>query len=190
MVERDGSIATYGYDALYRMTSEARTGTQAYSISYGYDLAGNITTKDGNVFGTYDDANRMTQIQGTSFNPAPDFDGNQKQLQGNGFTPASGAVQYDSRNKLISIPYNGTTYSYVYDGFGRRVKRNRNAGTPASRCYIYAGDNVIGEIDDGVPTVAYTWGPDGVASRRPLTGTLSARFYCYGDQGETRNLTD
>ncbi len=49
---------------------------------------------------------------------------------------------------------------------------------------------MIGELDDGVPTVAYTWGPDGVASRRLLTGTPSSRFYCYGPQGETRNLTD
>ena len=70
------------------------------------------------------------------------------------------------------------------------MKRRQIAGTPTSRYYIYAGDTLIGEIDDGVPTVAYTWGPDGVASRRTLTGSPNSRFYCYGPQGETRNLTD
>ena len=191
VVELDGSIVTYGYDALYRMTSEARTGTQAYSITYGYDLAGNITTKDGSAFGTYDDANKMTQIQGVGFAPSPDFDGNQKQIKSNNYPFTSTTLTYDSRNKLVTADTGTPEWAYRYDGFGRRVYRQNDIQTPTSRRhYIYAGDTLIGEIDDGVPTVAYTWGPDGVASRRVLTGTPNSRFYCYGPQGETRNLTD
>ena len=191
VVELDGSIVTYGYDALYRMTSEARTGTQAYSITYGYDLAGNITTKDGSAFGTYDDANKMTQIQGAGFAPSPDFDGNQKQIKSNNYPFTSTTLTYDSRNKVVTADTGTPEWAYRYDGFGRRVYRQNDIQTPTSRRhYIYAGDTLIGEIDDGVPTVAYTWGPDGVASRRVLTGTPNSRFYCYGPQGETRNLTD
>lgn len=49
--ELDGSITHYGYDATSQLMSEGRTGVNAYSISYGYDAAGNRLTKmqDGAV---------------------------------------------------------------------------------------------------------------------------------------------
>ncbi|MGO8669862.1 MAG: hypothetical protein ACLQVD_00600 [Capsulimonadaceae bacterium] len=35
------------YDALLRLTTEARTGTASESHSFGYDLAGTLTSQDG-----------------------------------------------------------------------------------------------------------------------------------------------
>ncbi len=168
-----------------------RTGTGSYSETHAYDLAGNITTKDGSSFCTYDDAKRMTQILGSSFSPVTDADGNQKQIKSNDYPFTSTTLTYDSRNELVTADTGTPEWAYRYDGFGKRMYRQNHIPTPTSRRhYIYAGDTIIGELDDGVPTVAYTVGPDGLASRRLLTGTPSSRFYCYGPQGETRNLTD
>jgi len=62
VTELDGSVASYGYDALYRLTSETRTGTGPYTKSYGYDLANNVTTIDGSAFATYDNGNKFSTI--------------------------------------------------------------------------------------------------------------------------------
>lgn len=62
MTEADGSQVTYGYDALHRLTSEVRTGTNLYNVSYGYDPAGNRLNKVLNGVGTnytYDNASRL-----------------------------------------------------------------------------------------------------------------------------------
>ncbi len=67
----------------------------------------------------------------------------------------------------------------------------KQVGTSGTKTfYIFSGDQLIGEISGSTPSVAYSWGPDGVASERLLTGTPKSLFYCYGPQGETRNLTD
>jgi YD repeat-containing protein len=55
--ELDGSAVTYGYDALYRLTGDARTGTDPSSHSYGMDLAGNVTSVDSTTW-TFDYANK------------------------------------------------------------------------------------------------------------------------------------
>ncbi|MBL7661932.1 hypothetical protein JNK13_04175 [bacterium] len=34
--DASGPLVDYGYDALYRLTSDVRTGTNAYTKSYGY----------------------------------------------------------------------------------------------------------------------------------------------------------
>ena len=49
VTEHDGSKVEYGYDPLYRLTSETRTGAHPYSIAYTYDPVGNRLTqnKDG-----------------------------------------------------------------------------------------------------------------------------------------------
>ena len=43
-----GSRVDYGYDDLYRLTGETRTGSNAYSITYTYDSVGNRLTKNHN----------------------------------------------------------------------------------------------------------------------------------------------
>jgi YD repeat-containing protein len=60
VTESAGTVA-YGYDALYRLTSESRTGPYANSHTHGYDLAGNRTSIDGTAQ-TFDDANKQTGL--------------------------------------------------------------------------------------------------------------------------------
>lgn len=167
--EAGGIEANYGYDALYRVTSETRTG--GVTNSFGYDLAGNVTTRNGAVFASYDDANKIS---------GANHDGS-----GNILTSAligAEPLTWDARNKLRSI---GTT-SYKYDGSGHRVVRTEGG---QSTFYIFAGDLLIGEIAGATPTVAYTWGADGLLVQRQI-GSNQSRFYHFGPQAETRQLTD
>ena len=66
VTELNGDTMTYTYDALYRLIGETRTGSNAYTKSYTYDLTGNVTELDGNTFATYDDANKFATIPGGS----------------------------------------------------------------------------------------------------------------------------
>jgi len=192
VTEQDGSIVNYGYDALYRLTSEARTGVGPYSVTYGYDLANNVTTRNGTAFGVYNTANTMTSVSGVALDK--DADGNQEEVKGNGIPFNIDPILFDSRNKVRSAVYNGATYRFLTDAAGRRTKRcttsNCNVQGTGDRYYIFSGDKVIGEVVNGVPEVAYTWGADGIASRKLLTGLQNSRYYCFGPQGETRYLTD
>ena len=65
---------SYGYDALYRLTSEARTGSNSYSTSYTYDLVGNLTQVNGSSFASYDNANKFSSLTGGTY--SYDADGN------------------------------------------------------------------------------------------------------------------
>jgi YD repeat-containing protein len=79
MTDGSGSV-TYHYDQLSRLSSEARTFTAppnevaptgSYTLSYGYNLAGgltSITDPAGKVISyTYDKTGRTTDVTGTSF---------------------------------------------------------------------------------------------------------------------------
>jgi RHS repeat-associated protein len=185
VTEFGGSTETYTYDALYRMSNEVRTGTNAFTHGHGYDLAGNRGTYDSTSF-TYDNANKLTQVGGVS--QTNDADGNQTGLT----YPNSASFTYDDLNRLTSQTSGGVTISYAYDGLGRRVYSSSAAD--GTRYYVYDGDLVIGEVtasgETVVPAVVYTWGANGLVSERLLTGTPRSLWYHFGPQGETRQLTD
>src|SRR5262249_34275597 len=116
VTELDGSTVSYGYDALYRMTSEARTGTNPTSHSIGYDLAGNATTADGSAWG-YDAANKISSLPGGT--ASYDGDGNLKSISGTSIP--SGSFTWDDQDNLTLQSNGGASVSYGYDGLGRRV---------------------------------------------------------------------
>lgn len=183
VTERDGSVMTYGYDTLYRLESETRTGTGPYSRTYGYDLANNVTTVNGSAFATYDNGNKFNTISG-------------------------GSKSYDSRGNLISASYSGFSLSglnfntlfkmdgstgrfhnYNAKGYRGATRQSSPSNSPWT-VFIYSGDTIIGEVTPSGATVAYTWGPSGIISERLLTGTPKSLWYHFGPQGETRHLTD
>ncbi|MBL7661753.1 RHS repeat protein [bacterium] len=170
VTERDGTTVQYGYDGLYRLTSEVRSGASGYSKSYGYDLAGNVTHVNGSQFATYGGANLISTLSGGVVEQ--DNDGNINYLE----LPGGGVMfpTWSARSKMTNF---GT-----YDGFGRRVKKG-------SRYYIYAGDKLLGEISGGAVDKVYTWGADGLVSQR-LVGAGASYWYHFGPQGETRHLTN
>lgn len=169
------STVSYGYNALYRLTSEARTGTAPGGHAFGYDLAGNLTSLD-NSTRAYDAANK---IIATGFSYDGDGD-----LAGDG----TNAYAWDDRSNLTSRTAGGLTTSYGYDARGLRVVSQVGLGTKTF--YIYDGNTLVGEVNGaGQVQRAYTWGTDGLVSER-LVGQSKSLWYHFGPQGETRQLTD
>ena len=185
VTEQDGSAASYTYDALYRLTADSRTGTNAGSHSYGYDLAGNITTVNGSTFATYDNANKISALTGGTV--SYDADGNTTGVSGTGI--ASSTFTWDDRNKAVQQASGGVTVNYGYAASGLRTTAQVGSGTKTF--YIYSGATLLGEIQAGssTPSAVYTSGATGLISER-LTATNKSLWYAFGPQGETRQLTN
>ncbi|TCM12142.1 RHS repeat-associated protein [Novosphingobium sp. PhB165] len=127
VTQKSGTSLINAYDALGRLKSE----TQAYgSMSYTYDLAGNLTRLswgDGVLYAdyTYDNAGGLTRVAE------------------NGATSGIGVLaqfSYDALGSRSSVAYgNGTSRTYAWDPIGRLSGLQIDlAGT--------TGDLVIGKI--------------------------------------------
>src|SRR5262249_47224842 len=152
-----------------------------YTRSYDYDLAGNVTSLNGSTFASYDSANKFSAISGGSF--SYDSDGNLKSASYSGFSYAT--ATFDVRQKPSSIG----TESLKYYAEGNRAMMRTSSSSPWT-FYIFDGDLVIGEINSSGALMAYTWGADGLASERILSGTAKSLWYHFGPQGEARQLTN
>ena len=69
VTENGGDTVSWGYDAAYRLTSETRTGSNAYASTFTYDSAGNRLTNKKNgatTTFTYDMADQLsTSVDGS-----------------------------------------------------------------------------------------------------------------------------
>ena len=178
------STVSYGYNSLNRLTSDTRTGTNAYSHTYNYDLAGNRNYFDG-ATQTYDAANKLT-----SWN---DFTGYAFDADGNWTVGVGWTATFDDLNHRTHVqgPSPDPDMTYGYDARGRRVMSQPAGG--AKTFYIFDGGTLLGEVKNttGNPaTAAYTWGENGLISERLLTPTAKSLWYHFGPQGETRQLTN
>jgi len=180
VTEADGSQVAYGYDTLHRLTSEARTGTNPYNISYGYDPAGNRLNKVLNGVGTsytYDDANRLLTAGSTTYS----WNGNGNLLsKTEGGIPTNFAYNFDDQLTSITGP---TNVSFTYDGLGRRATR---AAAGATAVFFFDGNRITTEKQGASVTAHYTYGPERL-SRDDGTNFL---FYQVDGLGSARQLTD
>ena len=187
VTEWDGSTALFGYDALSRLTAEQRTGTAAESHSYGYDPAGNMTSKDGSTTNlSYDAANKLSTTSVFSY----DKDGDMTSS-----SPSGSSYGWDDRGNMVSRTVSGqVSYAYGYNAMGLRVHSVITPGgqPTVNTFYVYDGDTLLGEVSStGTVNAVYTWGADGLASERLLPATTAkSLFYAFGPQGETRQLTN
>ncbi|MFE6055313.1 LamG-like jellyroll fold domain-containing protein [Kitasatospora sp. NPDC056446] len=111
-----GNIRSYGYDKLHRLTSDTLAkpgGATVAAIGYGYDPAGNLTSKTTQGFAgpaantyTYDYANRLASWNNGTTTTAYEYDasGNRTRVGGNVYT-------YDERNQLTGDGNAMYTYS-------------------------------------------------------------------------------
>ncbi len=185
VTETGGATVDYEYDDLYRLTEETRS-SPSYTRTYGYDLAGNPTTVNGSSVATFDAGNKLSTIQSKAV--THDVDGN---ITGIATTsPVTfKTIEWTALNKASRV-YQTTgggyiDYRYLHDG--KRYYSKAATGVTSRMHYIFAGDTLIGEIAATVPSVAYTWGPDGLISKRNLS-TSTSHWYEFGPQGETRTL--
>jgi len=141
--------SSYGYDALYQLTGVTQgAGT---TESYTYDPVGNRLTSLSVPGYNYNSSNQLTSTSSGSYT----YDAN-----GNTLSDASGkSYTWDFENRLAQavVPGTGTT-TFKYDPFGRRIQKSGPLGTTN---YLYAGANIVEEVDAGGAVLAgYTFGPN------------------------------
>jgi len=182
--ELSGRTVQYGYDDVYRLTSETvsadpsgKNGTTGYT----YDAAGNSTQRSSTLPGAvptgllnYDANDR------TSTDP---YD-----AAGNLLLAGSGSNVYDFENRLSQS--GGVTL--VYDGDGNRVSETIAGATTQ---FLVADQNPTGyaqvmeELQSGLVTRAYSYGLELISQMQAVNGTLSTSFYGFDGHGSVRYLT-
>jgi RHS repeat-associated protein len=178
---------THNYDPLFRLISEQRVGSYAYTVSYEYDGAGNRLAKvwDGQRTDyVYDAADRLQfYVKPDGSVVAYDWDANGNMIvrtEGNQTTE----FEYDYDNRLVRIVYpNGSEVRFGYDGLGRRVFRQEGANV---RYFYYDGDRIIAEREGSSWVVRYLLG------LKPCGHVVSGqvRVYHADRLGSVRWVTD
>lgn len=146
-----GRVRTFGYDNLGRLSTDVLkngVGTTVNSISYGYDLNNNVTSKTtagvqgaGSNSYTFDYLDRMTSwtSNGTITNYGWDDSSNRIQS-------GSKTASYDQRNRLLS---DGTsTYTYT----ARGSLKTKTTGSTTENFSFDAFDRLIA---DGSQSYSY-----------------------------------
>jgi RHS repeat-associated protein len=131
VLQPDGSwsVATvsYGYDQIDRLTSEKRTGSNAYWYEYAYDGSGNrlgMVERDGtgNIVGqksySYDSGNKLLQEVANGVTTVYQYDPN-----GNTISKATGTSQvryyWDDEDKIVRVE-DSVVMNFKVDGLGFR----------------------------------------------------------------------
>jgi len=133
-VENGGDRVTWTYDNTNQLTREQRSGTNAYDITYTYDVVGNQPTKlTGGVTttSTYDAAGTLTTY-------SYDAVGNRSTMT----DPDSGTntYTYDDRNALSTLVNpSSETSTHQYDSVGRITTLTHANDSVATHAYDAAG---------------------------------------------------
>jgi RHS repeat-associated protein len=182
VAELSGRTVNYGYDDLYRLTSETIAGatSQNGAVSYQYDSVGNRLQRSSTVPAlpatgllNYDANDR------TSTDPY-DADGN---LLNGGV----GTNVYDFENHLVAAG----GVALAYDGDGNRVKESVVGVTTS---YLVADQNLTGyaqvvdELQSGVVSRTYSYGLSLISQKLTANGQ-GLSFYGYDGHGSVRFLT-
>ncbi|MCK9506774.1 MAG: hypothetical protein M0Q95_21670, partial [Porticoccaceae bacterium] len=151
----NGAATLYGYDALYRLSQAAGASTETYS----WDPAGNRTSgPTGAESYSHDAAGRMST--GSQGGYGYDALGNQtsRTLPG-----GSWSLVWNGLGQLIGAQKTGTSITFTYDPFGRRIEKSLTDATGATvHTYVYDGEDIAFEIttsSGGTVTTHYVHGP-------------------------------
>jgi RHS repeat-associated protein len=188
--ELDGVRVTYGYDEIYQLINEQRSGANAYNTTYGYDGAGNRTLKnDSGQLTTYalNAASELVLVTPPAGQPTTiswDANGNMAEENAGG---SRTTYAWDDENRMtrVALP-DGTVETHAYSADGHRQRKD--VGATVQR-YVWDDENVLLELDGSLVTqVRYTdfpgfWG--GLASQR-RSGV--SNFYGFDLQANSRIL--
>jgi len=188
VAELSGRKVSFGYDNLYRLTSETIASDPNAvngAVSYTYDPVGNRTQKVSTLPGYpggLSNYNANDQLATDTY----DADGN---TVGSGTNTGTTGYVYDFENRLIQQG----GISIVYDGNG-----NRRQKTVAGVTTIYwvAEQNPTGyaqvvqeEASNGAPLEQYVYGLEQIA-RLQVNGTPPTVYYVHDGHGSVRALTN
>jgi RHS repeat-associated protein len=169
----NGVVVEYGYSRASQITSlKFKRGAELLGdLVYEYDAAGR-RVKVGGSYSLTDLPQPLTSAAHNAANQLTQRGGANLTYDANGNLTSDGTNTYtwDARNKLASIG-GGTTASFLYDAFGRRV--SKTVGGQATE-YLYDGVNVIQEKAGGSPSANILMGGvDEAFSRTTAAGTQS-----------------
>jgi len=154
---QDDRRVTWSYDNAWRLTREARSGDNAYDITYSYDSVGSRATKlTGGVTTTYSynagDAVTGADAGGTLTTYSWDDAGNNTVVNANGTLTT---YTWDGESRLATIQTASGTITLGYDAGGLRRSR-QDAST--TRKYVWDAANLLLETDgDGTTVAQYTF---------------------------------
>ena len=150
-----GSVRSFSYDTAGQLTAEVRTGTNAYSVGYSYDAAGNRLTKTlGGVteYYDYDSANKLQSAGAKSY--TYDDAGNTTSVTAGSDTTT---LSWDGAERMTGITYpSSATNSFTYNGLGQRVGKTDSTGTLSYKLADDAIDSNV--LADGQATYQYGMG--------------------------------
>jgi RHS repeat-associated protein len=204
VTELNGRKVEYGYDDLYRLTSETITDAVAgnRTVSYTYDSVGNRLTRSDSVEGAttyvYDSNDRVkteelkqNNVVVRSYDYGYDDNGNtrtrtQKDAAGNVVDTVT--YTWNQENRLVGVlSSNGEGISYAYDADGIRVSKTINGVTTE---YLVDGNRdyaqVLEERVNDVLGASYVYGRDLISQERGVADS----FYLVDGLGSTRGLTN
>jgi YD repeat-containing protein len=189
VTELSGRTVAYGYDNLYRLTSET--------------IANDLSGMNGAMSYLYDTVGNRQQMSSTLAAIAPgrwNYDANdritndQNDADGNIVARAGIANAYDFENHLIQHGY----MTFVYDGDGNRVAKTVGGVTTT---YLVDTLNptgyaqVLDELQSNAVARSYTWGLQLVSESQLVAATPPANpwvtsWYGLDGHGSVRYLTN
>jgi RHS repeat-associated protein len=199
--DHTGRQVDYGYDALFQLTSEQRSGggLPAESVAYSYDAAGNRLSRTdgaGMVAYAYDANNRLVGAGGSTFS----YDGQGNLVSRNGAGSVT-SYAYDGLDRLVRVQSPGRDARFGHDALGNRTSQQdgtarteylvdpfgatglpvvlaeTDAAGNALADYVYAGSRLLAMLGAASGT-SYLL-DDGTRSTRLLadpTGTVTDRY--------------
>jgi RHS repeat-associated protein len=190
VTEANSSAVSYGYDNIYQLTSETRTGTNSYSITYHYDDIGNRTqmVKNGATTNyTYNNDNQLTTETTGSATVTYSYD-----LNGNLVSKTAGSntttCSWDWGNRLLSVSEPGGNTAYEYNGDGVRISKTQSGvKTKYINDVAFGLTQVIMETNNaGIVQATYTYGRDLISMNRADANS----YYLYDGLGSVKQMTD
>jgi RHS repeat-associated protein len=174
----NGVTVAYSYDADSHVTgiTYSAGSTQLGKLVYSYDANGRRGTMGGSLAAVNFPAN----VSGNTFNAdngMTGFNGAVLSYDANGNLRTDGTNTYtwDARNHLSGIS-GGATASFVYDAFGRRMKKTISGAVTQ---FLYDGFNPMQELN----------GSNGVVANL-LTGLRVDEFFSRTDTATSAFLSD
>lgn len=159
-------VYDYGYDDLDRLTSAvyptALHGGLPASESFEYDPAGNRELPGQPSVYDYDANNRIVDSPGKTW--TYDDDGNPLS------TTAGETFTYNEVNRMVGYADGSTTASYLYDPFGRRIRKTVGS---TETWFLWDGGQLLAEFDGaGTRERRYTYS-HAFAPDEQVDGSLS-----------------
>jgi RHS repeat-associated protein len=194
VTELSGRTVNYGYDSIYRLTSETIAGdpnAMNGAVSYVYDAVGNRTQKT--LLRRAPSRARARTLPGypgglSNYNANDELASDTYDIEGNTTASQGLGYVYDFENHLVQA---GAGTSFVYDGDGNRVQKTV-AGV--LKKYMIEGNNPTGyaqmlaeEAPNGYAHVTYMYGLELLSQN---SDSAPARYYVHDGHGSVRALTD